>query len=231
MIETDAVFLPDCHVPYEDLYAWDKALRFIEDSGAEGVVLLGDFLDMYGVSRYDKAAGHAPIAEEIERGKSRLTELRRSFGGPILYCEGNHEQRLEKYITRNAAALAGLPGLTIPELLDLERYNIQWSPWGDDTNIRAEGVWVEHGDCSAAKSGYTAHAMLNKRVADRGVSAHTHRLGHVFRTVQGHTREWVEAGCLCNRDAMKYYTLYPDWQLGLAYLDRRGKLGVYSLDT
>ena len=100
MAEIETVFLPDCHVPYLDERAWYKALDFIEESDPNDVVILGDFLDFYYLSSYDKFPGFKAVGDEIAEGKLRLQELRQVFKGVVVYCEGNHEYRLKSSTTR-----------------------------------------------------------------------------------------------------------------------------------
>lgn len=221
------------HIPYHDKGVWERALDRIVASRPATIVLLGDFIDCYHVSRYDKASGHQKFEEELSVAREHLnTLLECGRRARVIYLEGNHEQRLEKYIIRNAPELSGLQSgggpLSIPSLLGLSGRGIEWVPWGQQATV--EGIALEHGDCAQAKAGYTAQSMLDRRSARRGVSAHTHRLAHVFRTVQDGVREWVESGCMQRRDSQAY-RLYPDWQYGLSYLDEDDRLCIRSLEA
>ena len=222
MSSVQVVFLPDVHVPYQDNVAWGRALQFIKEHQPATVVIMGDFLDCYHISRYDKYPGHASLGEEANIGIEMLKSLCATNATTIYYLEGNHEQRLSKYLVRHAAQLYGIMP-TIPSLLHLSDLDIYWIPWGQTFYV--DGIWVEHGDCSMSKSGYTAHQMLAKRGVFRGVSAHTHRLALVHYTSAGTvTKQWAEAGCLCNPSAMKEYVLFPDWQQGFIWSDETKQL-------
>jgi hypothetical protein len=225
--DVKAVYIPDVHVPYLHEESWESVLAFIKSHRPESVTILGDFLDCYAVSRYDQMPGHPGFNEEITEGLDRLADLRKVHKGALSYLEGNHEQRLTKYIARNAGALNGAMPL-IPELLRLADKKILWVPWG--TAFSPDGIWLEHGDCSSSKAGYTAHSMIAKRGVFRGVSAHTHRLALVHRTTPMGTQQWAEAGSLCRPEAMEY-TIFPDWQLGFTYLSSNGNLTTVLLET
>jgi len=78
------------------------------------------------------------------------------------------------------------------------------------------GVQIKHGNVVRKRSGYTATAELEKSGVS-GVSAHTHRLGHIYKTNFGGMFGWVEAGCLCSLKPEYLEGEKADWQHGLAY--------------
>ena len=216
------IFIPDMHVPYMDMNAWEEVLAFVIREHPLGATFLGDGMDCYTVSRYDKSPGRPSLLQEANEMKERLRQFMSYLRSTdVDYVEGNHEQRLRKYIMRHAPELSGLEP-TIPGILGLADLGIRWVPWGVPNVV--DGVWTEHGDCSGSKSGYTAHKMLTKRGVRRGVSAHTHKLAlvHINEGTQP-TRQWAEAGSLCLTAPMEY-TIYPDWQRGFVWLDMQGNL-------
>ena len=215
--EVKTVFLPDIHVPYHSKYAVYQALDFIDEVQPERTVILGDFVDCYGVSRYDKKPGHPSLVDEMKVGRKLLKRIKAAGGGvEVVLLEGNHERRVELYIQQNAKGLVGIEGLTVPSLLGLEELDIDWVPFAGEFSV--DGYRAEHGDCTGPKSGTTAMKMLEKRGCS-GVSAHSHRLGHVFHTNYSHSLEWAELGCLVDFKAigMAYAGVGPNWQWGLGY--------------
>lgn len=83
------------------------------------VVLLGDYADFYSVSRHLKNPRLPKLLEEEVRSViSGLEELDEAFPkAKKIYLEGNHEARLEAYLSNHAPALFGLS--SCPELFQI----------------------------------------------------------------------------------------------------------------
>ena len=47
------IILFDVHRPFHDKILWDKVLQFIKDSKPFGIVIAGDFLDLYTLGSYN----------------------------------------------------------------------------------------------------------------------------------------------------------------------------------
>ncbi len=78
--------------------------------GVDEIVLLGDYADFYSVSRHlrDPRLPHM-LHEEVESVNQGLDELDHLFPkAKKVFLEGNHEVRLETYLSSQAPALFGL---------------------------------------------------------------------------------------------------------------------------
>lgn len=209
------IFLPDIHVPYEDEDALGTALAFIRHFKPNYIFILGDLLDCYSLSRFDKdPARLLQLPDEIKKGKQVLKAIRHvAPKAKITYVRGNHELRITKYLWRHAAELSTLPALALPILLGFKELGIKYIENG---SLNFKGLMIKHGKVTRSKSGYSGYGEM-ERSGISGVSGHTHRLGQIYKSNLGGMFTWVEAGCLCN--------LYPeylegepeDWQHGLAY--------------
>lgn len=78
--------------------------------GIDEIVLLGDYADFHSVSRHPKDPTLPQILEkEIESVNEGLDQLDKLFShSKKVYLEGNHEQRLERYLFEKAPALFGV---------------------------------------------------------------------------------------------------------------------------
>ena len=217
------LFVSDFQIPEQDDLAIQAVLNFVPDFKPDVIHFVGDILDLTKQSRfepdpYDKHTlnDEIKIAKGILRqfadiGKKSNRKVR------MYFYEGNHERRA---ITRLARAqdLADLEVddeyiLSLPHLLELKSLGINWIPYFK-THIE-QNVVIEHGDVARSKSGYTAHAMLDRRGLS-GVSGHTHRLALIFRTQGASERFWIENGCLCKRNFKHPYIKSPDWIQGFS---------------
>lgn len=224
------LFIPDLQIPDHNTKALRALMNFIPDYAPDTVHIMGDLLNMTKASSYEQPVGYdVTLSDEIEMGKVILKNIvdkcrKANPIAKILYYEGNHEDRLNRYLMRNAQALADLEGgdgervVSLPHLLGLKEMGVKWIPYTEVT--RDHDIIVEHGDIARSKSGFTAHGMLDRR-GRSGFSVHTHRLALVTRNQSGDEKFWMECGSLCNTDPLPRYVKKPDWINGFA-------VGIYD---
>lgn len=210
-----AALIPDLHAPHIDEPTFKCILAFLRMYKPHRVFIMGDVVDFYQVSRFNKDPFRLnDLQNDIDAGHLALKRIRQACPreSHITMLEGNHEARITKFLRSTAPVLESLRNLRIPELLSLGEFEIEYEPSG---MVLHHGVLVKHGNIVANKSGYTAYREMD-RAGISGVSAHTHRLGQVFKTNYGGMYTWVECGCACD-DRPEYVTGVPDWQHGMAY--------------
>ena len=208
-------FIPDLHAPNIDERAFRCALAFLGVFKPDHVFVLGDVVDFYQVSSFDKDPARLhQLQDDIDAGTAALRRIRQAcpLGTKITMLKGNHEARLARACRSNLPALASIRNLRMPELLNLGAYDIEYVESGI---TRHHGFVVKHGDIVSSKSGYTAGREMSK-AGISGISGHTHRLGQVFETNYSGMLTWVEAGCLCELTP-EYIDGLPNWQHGMAY--------------
>jgi UDP-2,3-diacylglucosamine pyrophosphatase LpxH len=105
-----ALIIPDTHRPFHSRKAYSLMLEVASFVGVDEVVLLGDYCDMYEVSRHPKDKRiQEHLLDEVESVNAGLDELDRLFPkAKKMYLEGNHEIRLENYLLQAAPALFGV---------------------------------------------------------------------------------------------------------------------------
>ena len=182
------VVIPDTHHPYQDEEAIQKVLKFIKDYKPTKIIMLGDHVDFYALSRFDKDPERiTSLQGEIDSVQSLFKDLRKVFKGDITYLEGNHEYRLIKYLMRNPE-ISSLKNLnTVPALLGLKEYGIKYKKMEI-----IHSVIFKHGDIVRRYSGYTARGEFENE-GTSGISGHTHRIGshyHTNRNGQPCYRDW-----------------------------------------
>ena len=209
------VVMPDLHIPFQDtklLAAW---FDFVEETEPDGIDVIGDLLDCYSLSRFDKNPERKnSFKDEVGWAWMTLAEMReRAPQAEICYSEGNHEERLRRLLWGNAKALAGLKGLSMPELLELDNVGAIWYPMGQPYKIN--DLWFMHGDIIRKHAGNTARAQSDK--TDGSVLiGHTHRMGYVPTSGWERVRDAYEVGHLTDVSQMEYITGVPNWQQGWA---------------
>lgn len=102
------VIASDIHIPFQDDGAVRSFIKYCKERQPEVVVLNGDVLDMFMLSRFTKGEGRNPL-EEMTMCQGFLDSLRKAVpNADIYYVIGNHENRLEKYVLTKAPELASL---------------------------------------------------------------------------------------------------------------------------
>lgn len=201
--------IPDIHFPNHDERAVEACLRGIE--GSTHIVILGDLLDCYDLSKFIKdPSRRETFQDELDMGKDFLSNLRERFpDAEIHFIEGNHEQRIKRYLQSNATALASLRNLELQKLLELGESGIIHH---NRAGVALFGMRFKHGDVVAQEACYTAKREASKEWSS-GASGHTHRLGVWRSTKGGNIIEWAESGCLCTVNP-EYVDGEPNWQQG-----------------
>jgi predicted phosphodiesterase len=206
-------FYSDTHFPHHDPAALGAAENLCRHIDPDVIVILGDLLDCYAVSRYDKDPLRVnSLQSELDMATAFLHRLRDHHPtAEIIYKEGNHEERLQKFLWSKAPALASLRCMELSEQLELDELGIRYVKANERYSLGS--LTVTHGKAVRPESGNSGRSEMKRRGAS-GISGHTHRLGRVFHTDEAGTTEWVEAGCLCSFQADYIGDCAPNWQQG-----------------
>lgn len=203
---------PDLHVPYHNTDAiiecHDRA------RGADIIIQIGDALDCYGISSFDRNPNRATCLQaEIDTYRDCwLIPIRRNNpNARIIQLLGNHEDRLKKVLWKHAPALANMRGLEWSKAMELHRYRIELFP---GTGLKIAGHRIKHGERVNKNAGHSARMEMEDHRSD-GISGHTHRYGVARRTdKEGHTTTWYEIGHACDQSQVAAeYCKNPDWNL------------------
>ena len=211
-----AAVLPDMHVPYHDDLSLQLVESILSTLTLDKIIQVGDFIDGYPISRYQKKPGlntGDALQCELDSGREIL-ERWVQLSDKVVLLKGNHESRLESYLERNAPGLYGLRSLTIPKLLDTDSLGVDYR-----ANIYLGKLLVCHGHevsyRGRAESGQTARVTM-ERLNCPVMMGHVHRLGMYTRTTMAvGMQDGYELGCLMDFNQVDYMA-HPNWQQGFA---------------
>jgi len=217
-IETTVVF-GDVHGIYYDKKAWDLLLQVIDDIKPDRVIINGDFMDCYSISKFDKDPNRDfNIQDEFNQANDLLDQLQRVHKGETVFVEGNHCARMKKFLWGNAPELASMPEFSIQGKLCLEERKIKYiTSRGRDAYYQLGKIKVGHFNKAAQHSAYTEKWLVDKYGCCI-VQGHSHRLGKHYKTIDGDTVVGVGSGCLC--DLSPEYVSDPNWQQGFVVIDK-----------
>lgn len=196
----------DVHIPAHDQKAVDLVLEWIEDQPVDRVILNGDIIDAYEISRWLQPGSRGVgLAEEIRMGREFLGSIRRALGpkGEILWIEGNHCFRFKSYIMNQAPSIAELEhNVTIQDQLQFDLHGVEFvecrgSKWFSTYIEAAPGVLVGHFNKTSINAGYAVKGLLDKYGASI-ITGHGHCMGTSHRTHHDGPIFGYEGGCLCD---------------------------------
>ena len=123
------VILPDVHLGDNQKHTdYEVVKRFISKNKSDEIILLGDFVDISSLSAWDlskrrKMEGRR-YEKECEEANRELDFLQK-YTKKITYIEGNHEERVERYIDVYPE-LEGI--IEVPKKLKLKERGIKYIP-------------------------------------------------------------------------------------------------------
>jgi predicted phosphodiesterase len=167
------LFIPDTHAPYHDVKAWKLMLTVAKQFKPEVIVHLGDFGDFYSISSHSKDPSRVDkLAEEIKVVREMRTELDNLKPKRKIFIEGNHEDRLHRYLQDKAPELFGL--VDTDDLLELTKNGWEFTPYRHSTKIGK--LYLTHDVGVSGK--YTTQRSLDT-FQHSVVVAHHHQIQYV----------------------------------------------------
>lgn len=216
--------MPDVHVPDHDAKAVAAFLEAVQAIRPDELLIIGDFIDCKAPARWSKATADeyaGTLAGEIESGKAMLQQVRDAYpDGGISFIKGNHEARIDSYLSRYAPALKGLVP-SLPDLLEFDRFNVDFCA---QPYQLAPGVSAIHGNLLSSVLGAAGQSAYKERMRHGTsiVQGHTHRLG-IGWDRQERDRFWMECGHLCDPAKATYLDFkgQANWTQGFGVLHLR----------
>ena len=210
------VCIPDVHAPFHDKKTQATINHFLSDKKPDIVLQIGDLVDMYAVSRYDKNPERAQdLQTELDSAHDYLEKIRNAVGADcrIKYVRGNHEERLQKYLWRNPE-LHGLRALDLPELLGLKDLGVEYV----DEWFWKDTFLFTHGKRCGV---YSARQNLDDYGVS-GMSGHDHRVMVFERKDRKGERVWYSIGHVAD-SSQSEYVKEPNWHqaIGVVYLSKK----------
>ncbi len=133
-----------------------------------------------------------------------------------IFLEGNHEDRMRRWLWRHGTELNSLPGLTVEALLGLDEIGAVHLPYRSVFDFL--GFRIEHG--WKASTGSTAYPVnvsrfMATKTGSSGLCGHTHRASTYSWTDTRGSHTYIENGCLCRMDLE--FAPFPNWQHAFTY--------------
>lgn len=213
------LILSDLHLPYHDPRTIERAVAEGVKLGVTGVLLNGDILDSHELSTFDRDPTAPRYAEELDAAKGFLRWLRHKLPkARIVWKDGNHEERLQRYLMRHAPALFGLDLVSLPMLLDMACERVEYVT--DKRVITLGRLNVIHGHeyrpgVSTPVNPARGVFLRTKAVA---LCGHFHQSSeHYEPTIAGKSLGVWSVGCCCQLSPA--YSPLNRWNHGFAVVE------------
>jgi len=235
----------DAQIPFQDPEAFDRFQHAVVETQPDNIVFVGDMVDLPSMSRWSQRSEWVGGTQDaINQYHNFLAQTRSNApNANISVVHGNHEQRMDDYVRKNAAEALGLKRANAEK--ELAVLSLQYLVRYDDLEINSiDGypngtLWLEddlkatHGT-NVAKGGSNAAKYLRQE-RETTMYGHTHRQELAYRTFAqragGITIAAASPGCLAMVDGTVpgfHHTVdaqgqlvkkAEDWQQGLLVLD------------
>lgn len=210
-----AIFDP--HIPYHDLYAMEVAIEKFIAEGIKNIILGGDVIDCYQLSRWDRDPRKRKFSEEVNMLKSFIKELKNDFN--VIYKCGNHEERYEKFLIQKAPELFDLEILAFENVIGIP--GIEYVK--NKRIMKAGRLNVIHGH----EFGESIFSPVNParglflRSKASAICGHYHQSSeHMETDMNGKVSGAWSVGCLC--DLNPHYRPLNKWNHGFATIHHDG---------
>lgn len=221
-----AVFC-DIHFGAHDIVALKSAIQAAKREKCINIVLNGDVIDAHRLSRHPQESDAPRFLQELEWTKQFLIGLRIEFPEVrIIFKAGNHEDRLQAYLIKNADAVQEL--INWPHLLKLDELNIEFVESGQFMKVGK--TFIAHGHEFKVSGGINpARTLLLKTYSDT-VIGHVHRTSFSSgRSLDNKFIKCYSIGCLCK--LVMNYMPHSNSNHGFAIIENDGSVRNFIIEN
>lgn len=220
--------LNDIHIPFHDPEALAIAIESGVERGVNMVLLNGDIMDHYALSKFIKDPKRRDFPAEIRAGKKFLSGLRKTFPkAQLVYRWGNHEERFNVYMRIKCMDFCGVEEFEWGNIFGLHELKIDLVK--TQCSIRLGKLNTLHGHeyPHGISSPVNAARGIFMRAKGHVLIGHHHQSHtHQEQTIDQHEIATFSVGCLC--DKHPEYARFNNWGHGFAFVtvDKDGAFSV-----
>lgn len=222
--------LSDIHLPYHDIHALTTAVNYGKEKGANVVLLNGDTMDMYQLSRFEKDPRKRRFRYELEDTRQFLMWLKQELPDAKIYFKiGNHEERYESFLRIKAPELLDISEFRLDVLLQFGALGIEMIT--DKRIIKLGKLNILHGH----EFGKSVFSPVNPargyymRSKTNILAGHNHQTSsHTEKNLNDDIVTAWSTGCLC--ELHPAYMPINKWNHGFAFVSVE-KDGTFEVDN
>ena len=221
--------ISDLHFPYQDNEAILCAINKGKKEDVNCILINGDLMDFATISRHENDWRHRSVHEEFKATRLFLEQLRKHFPkAKIVFKEGNHDERWEKWLFLKAPEIFDDPEFTLEMRLKLGELGIDIVK--DKLPVKIGKLTVLHGHELQGGGGVNPARATFLKTIDNVLIGHCHRSSqHTEPTLSGHVIVTTSQGCLCGMYPM--FSRVNKWNHGFSFIEHDIKTGDYYLNN
>ena len=209
--------LSDIHIPYHSIDAITCTLDYAKKEKPDAILLNGDTLDFFGLSRFSKDPKKRSFAHELEAFRNFIDVLKKTFNAKLYFKIGNHEERYEHYLWMKAGELDGVEEFDLGNIIKARAEGIEIIK--DKRVMKAGGLNIIHGH---EYFGITSPVNIARSLYMKGkvsaIQGHNHQSSsHTETDMNGNITTTWSVGCLSELHPM--YMPLNKWNHGFAIVD------------
>ena len=217
------LIISDIHIPYHSLEALESAINYGQENEMDTILINGDLIDFYHISRFEKDPRKRSLAEEIEMTRNFLHALANNHPNvKIIFKLGNHEERWEHYLKAHAPVLLDMAEFRLDVILRLAEKGIEYI--AEKKIIKIGHLNVLHGH----EFGRQIFSPVNPargawmRSKENILVGHHHNTSeHVEKTLCGKVQGAWSVGCLSELNPE--YMPINKYNHGFAFVVNKGE--------
>ena len=208
--------LSDIHVPYHSIDAITAAFDKIAEEKPDAILLNGDTIDFYQLSRFMKDARKRSVAHELQ-ALNEFLDVLQQFDAKIIYKLGNHDERYEHFLMHKAPELLGISEFKFENLLKAGERGM--AVVGEKRVIKANKLNIIHGhEYPSVFSPVNIARGLYMKGKVSAMQGHNHQVSeHTETDMNGEITTTWSLGCLCELNPA--YAPLNRWSHGFAMVD------------
>lgn len=195
-----ALILSDVHVPYHESDVLKVAVTAGQKAGCNMVLLMGDIMDCYACSRWQKNPKERDFAAEVSAGRQFLKWIRSKFPkARIVYKEGNHEERWRDLLWEKVPELSQIDDFEFQSLFRLKDSGIEWT--GEMRPLALGKLFAIHGHeyrWAIANPVNPARGVFLRGIMSVICGHHHTTSSHSAKRLDGQVIATHSIGCLCD---------------------------------
>ena len=214
--------LSDIHIPYHNIESLTCAFDFAKDEKPDAILLNGDTLDFFGLSRFAKDPKARSFAHELKTFKEFMDVLKRTFDAKIYFKLGNHEERYFHFLWMKAHEIVGVEEFELENIIKSRAEGIEIIK--DKRIIKAGDLNIIHGHefGGSVFSPVNVARGLFLRGKVSAMQGHNHQTSeHTESDMNGNITTTWSLGCLCELNPA--YLPINRWNRGFSMVDIDGQ--------
>lgn len=214
--------LSDIHIPYHNIEALTCAFDFAKSEKPDAILLNGDTLDFFGLSRFSKDPKARSFAHELKTFKEFMDVIKKTFNAKIYFKIGNHEERYFHFLWMKAHEIVGVEEFELENIIKSRAEGIEIIK--DKRIIKAGDLNIIHGHefGGSVFSPVNIARGLFLRGKVSAMQGHNHQTSeHTESNMNGEITTTWSLGCLCELNPS--YLPINRWNRGFAVVDIDGQ--------